>query len=83
MRIVRDLFALFGLACLLYFAFTAYLGYRVGRAIAVAEQRRPMVRRGAALLGRDAIELFAVRRSGLPYYWVESPTFWLLLRNSE
>jgi hypothetical protein len=68
--------------CLLYLAGTAYLGYRVGSAIHDAEQR-VLVRTGAHIVGRVAMERYAIHRSGIPDFLVESPTFWLLLRRTE
>jgi hypothetical protein len=61
---------------------TAYLGYRVGSAIAQAEQRI-LIRDGVRVAGHELVERYAIRRSGIPSYLVESPTFWLLLRRTE
>ncbi len=79
---VRALLTLIGLHAVIYFGLTAYLGYSVGSAIAAAE-RKELVRTGAHIVGRELMERYAVRRSGLPEILVDSPTFWLLLRNSE
>ncbi|MGH7738027.1 MAG: hypothetical protein ACREMP_09215 [Candidatus Tyrphobacter sp.] len=82
MRFIGRLLALIGILAIIYFGFTAYIGYRMGTAIHSAEQRR-IVRVGAHLAGRSTVERYAIRRSGLPDFLVESPTFWLLLRNTE
>ncbi len=82
MRFIGSLLALVGLLAILYFGFTAYLGYRVGTAIHRAEQRR-IVREGARIVGRAMLERYAIRKSGLPDALVESPTFWMELRATE
>jgi hypothetical protein len=82
MGVFGRLLALVGLLALVYFAATAYLGHRVGSAIHVAERRR-LVRVGTHLVGRPALERFAIRKSGLPAVLVESPTFWYALQRSE
>lgn len=82
MRFVGTLLALVGALALVYLGVTAYLGFRVGSAIHAAEQRR-IVRAGAHLVGRPALERYAIRRSGLPDVLVQSPTFWLLMRRAE
>ncbi len=82
MGFFRGLLALIGLLAVIYFGFTAYLGYRVGSAIAAAEQKQ-LVRTGVHIVGRELMERYAVKRSGLPEMLVDSPTFWLLLRKSE
>ncbi len=82
MGFFRGLLALVGLLAVIYFGFTAYLGYRVGSAIAAAEQKQ-LVRTGVHIVGRELMERYAVKRSGLPEILVDSPTFWLLLRKSE
>lgn len=82
MRFIGSLLALVGLLAILYFGFTAYLGYRVGTAIHRAEQRR-IVREGARIVGRAMLERYAIRKSGLPDMLVESPTFWIELRATE
>lgn len=81
-RIASALLAVVGALCLLYFGATAYLGYRVGEAIRQAEGRL-VIRTGAKLVGRSAFERYAIHRSGLPQFLVESPTFWLMLRKAE
>lgn len=82
MRFLGRLLALIGVLALIYFGFTAYLGYRVGNGIHDAEQRR-VVRAGAHLIGRPMLERIAIRRSGLPDFLVQSPTFWLVMRRYE
>lgn len=82
MRLVGSLLALIGVLAVVYLGVTAYLGFRVGSTIHAAEQRR-IVREGAHLIGRPALERYAIHRSGLPDFLVQSPTFWLLLRESE
>ncbi len=82
MRILRGLLTLVGLLCIVYLGVTAYLGYRVGSAIHAAEQQR-IIREGAHIVGRGNMERYAVRRSGIPEFLVESPTFWLALHRSE
>ncbi|HEY9084422.1 MAG TPA: hypothetical protein VIN40_00565 [Candidatus Tyrphobacter sp.] len=82
MRFVLGLLAIFGLLCILYLAGTAYLGYRVGAAIHQEEQHA-VIRTGAHLVGRQEAERYAVKRSGIPGYLTESPTFWLELHRAE
>jgi hypothetical protein len=82
MKVLGSVLACFGVICALYFGATAYLGYRVGVAIAQAEQS-VLVRDGVRIAGHELIERYAIRRSGIPHYLVESPTFWLLLRRTE
>jgi hypothetical protein len=82
MRLAGTLLALVGLLAIVYFGFTAYLGYRVGSAIHAAEQRR-IVRIGARIVGRTELERYAIRRSDLPDVLVESPAFWYVLRATE
>lgn len=82
LKMLRGLLALVGALCIVYLGVTAYLGYRVGAAIAAAE-RHAAVRAGARLIGRANMERYAVHRSGIPEALVDSPTFWLLLRRTE
>lgn len=82
MRFLGTALAFFGIICALYFGLTAYLGYRVGAAIAAAEQR-VLIRDGVRIAGHELMERYAIHRSGIPHYLVESPTFWLLLRRTE
>ncbi len=82
MRLFGRLLALVGLLALIYFAVTAYLGYRVGSAIHVAERQR-IVRAGAHVIGRATVERYAIKRSGIPAFLVESPTFWYELHRAE
>jgi len=82
MRIFGRLLAAVGLLALGYLVATAYLGYRVGSAIHDAERHR-IVRAGAHLIGRAALERYAIRRSRLPTYLYESPSFWYALRRFE
>lgn len=82
MRLARRVLTLIGGLCIVYLCVTAYLGFRVGTAINDAEKREP-VRTGARILGRVAIERYAIARSGIPPYLIESPTFWLLLHQTE
>lgn len=82
MKVFGYLLACFGLVCALYFGVTAYLGYRVGAAIAQAEQR-VLIRDGVRIAGHELMERYAIHRSGIPHYLIESPTFWLLLRHAE
>lgn len=74
-----------GLVCavvVVYLGITAYAGYRVGTAIADAK-RNPLVAVGSHLVGRERLEEYAVKRSRLPRYVTESPSFWAALRASE
>ncbi|HUY41102.1 MAG TPA: hypothetical protein VMV82_05990 [Candidatus Dormibacteraeota bacterium] len=82
MRFLGRLLALVGLLALIYFGVTAYLGYRVGSAIHAAERRR-IVRAGAHVVGRPAVERYAIKRSGIPAFLVESPAFWYALHRTE
>ncbi len=82
MGFLKGLLAIIGILAVIYFGFTAYLGYRVGSAIATAEQKQ-IVRAGAHVIGRELMERYAVKRSRFPEVFVDSPTFWLLLRRSE
>ncbi len=82
MRMLGRLLAIVGILAVVYFGFTAYLGYRVGSAIHAAEQRR-LVRTGVRVVGQRVVERYAIRRSGLPDVLVESPTFWAVLRATE
>lgn len=82
MRFLVRLLALVGILAVIYFGLTAYLGYRVGAAIHDAERQR-LVRTGAHVLGRAVVERYAVKRSGIPAFLVESPAFWCALRRTE
>ncbi len=82
LRTLWGLLALLGTLCIVYLGLTAYLGYRVGIAIHDAEQH-VLVREGAHIIGRANMERYAIHRSGLPDFLVESPTFWLLLHRME
>lgn len=68
---------------LLYFAVTAYAGYRVAGGIRQAERSNLLVRTGAEVLGPKAIERLALKRAELPSWLTASPTFWLALRRSQ
>jgi hypothetical protein len=82
LKMLRGLLLVLGALCVVYLGLTAYLGYRVGAAIQDAE-RHVVIRTGAHLIGRANMELYAVHRSGIPAFLVESPTFWLLMRRTE
>jgi len=66
-----------------YLALGAYAGLRVAQGIDQVEHSSVLVRAGASVLGRRAIERIAIRRSGLPAWLVASPSFWIALRSSK
>ena len=65
-----------------YLGVTSYAGYRVGSAIA-SSKKNTLIAIGERLVGRDAIERYAVRKSNLPAYITQAPTFWMALRATE
>lgn len=65
-----------------YLGLTALYGFEVGRQIYQAKAN-PLVGIGAAIVGRDATESFAIQQAGVPGGITDSPTFWLALRISE
>jgi hypothetical protein len=71
------------LAVLCYAALTAYAGFRVARGIDDAKASSIVARVGTRLMGRDAVEHFAIRKGNVPGWITDSPTFWIALRASE
>jgi hypothetical protein len=66
-----------------YICSTAYVGFRVGRAIYTAKSTNVVAAIGSSIAGRDNTEKFALERANLPAYVTESPAFWWGLRLSE
>jgi hypothetical protein len=65
-----------------YLVLTAFYGFQMGRQIYQAKAN-PLLGIGAAIIGRDATESFAIQEANLPGWIIDSPTFWLALRISE
>lgn len=65
-----------------YIGVTAYAGYRVGSAISAAK-RNTLVAIGERVVGREALERYAIKKSKLPDYITQAPPFWVALRASE
>jgi hypothetical protein len=78
-RIVLSLIVGVGVA---YFSITALCGYELGRQINKAKAN-PLVAIGAQMVGRNETEAFAIHKAKFPAFITESPSFWLLLRQSE
>lgn len=67
----------------LYLGVTGYAGYLVGRGIDDAKQRNFWARVGTTVIGRKATERIALRQANLPPFVTQSPTFWMMLRQTE
>ena len=80
---VRGLFALLVLSAAGYLALSAYAGYRVARGIDAAEHHSLVVRVGADIVGRTAVERLAIRKGRVPAILTKSPAFWIALRATE
>ncbi len=68
---------------LAYAALTTYAGFRVARGIDEAKAQSSIVRVGARVMGRDAVERLAIRKGNVPNWITQSPTFWMALRANE
>ena len=66
-----------------YLAVTAYAGFRVARGIDDAKAQSVVVRVGARVVGRDALERVAIRKGNVPKWITGSPAFWWTLRAYE
>ena len=66
-----------------YVAVTAYAGFRVARGIDDAKAQNVVVRVGARMMGRDALERVAIRKGNVPKWITQSPAFWWTLRAYE
>jgi hypothetical protein len=78
-RVVLALIVGVGLA---YFSITALCGYELGRQINKAKGN-PLIAIGAQMIGRNETEAFAIHKANFPALITESPSFWLMLRQSE
>lgn len=67
----------------LYLGVTGYAGYLVGKGIDDAKQRNFWARVGTTVIGRRATERIALRQANLPAFVTQSPTFWMMLRQTE
>lgn len=66
-----------------YLLLGAYAGYRVARGIDDAKRSSVLVRTGARMFGRDAVERLAIRRGHIPGWVTRAPTFWIALHAAE
>ncbi|HEY3675341.1 MAG TPA: hypothetical protein VGK84_05070 [Candidatus Tumulicola sp.] len=65
-----------------YFGITAVCGFELGRQIARAKAN-PLVAIGTQMIGREETEAYAIHRASFPKWITESPSFWVMLRQSE
>jgi hypothetical protein len=65
-----------------YFGLTAVCGFELGRQIARAKTN-PLVAIGTQMIGREETEAYAIHKSNFPSWITESPSFWVMLRQSE
>jgi putative copper export protein len=66
-----------------YFAATGYAGYLVGKGIEDAKRHSLWTSIGTTVIGRNATERIALRQANLPPFVTQSPTFWMMLRQTE
>lgn len=67
----------------LYLVATGYAGYLVGKGIDDAKHRSLWMSIGTTVVGRNATERIALRQAHLPSFVTQSPTFWMMLRQTE
>ena len=67
----------------LYLSATGYAGYLVGKGIDDAKHRSFWTNVGSTVIGRKATERIALQQANLPRFVTQSPTFWLMLRQTE
>lgn len=67
----------------LYLGVTGYAGYLVGKGIDDAKHRNFWMSVGTAVIGQRATERIALRQANLPSFITSSPTFWMMLRQTE
>ncbi len=67
----------------LYLGVTGYAGYLVGKGIDDAKHRNFWTSIGSTVIGRRATERIALRQANLPAFVTQSPTFWIMLRQTE
>jgi hypothetical protein len=65
-----------------YLGVTALCGFELGHQINHAKAN-PLVAIGSQMIGRDATEAFAIHKANFPSWVTESPSFWMMLRQSE
>jgi hypothetical protein len=67
---------------IVYFGITAVCGFELGRQIAHAKTN-PLVAIGTQMIGRDQTEAYAIHKANFPTWITGSPSFWVMLRQSE
>lgn len=67
---------------IVYFAITAVFGFELGRQIARAKMN-PLVAIGTQMIGREETEAYAIHKANFPKWITESPSFWVMLRQTE
>jgi hypothetical protein len=80
---VRTIITLAVVLLIIYLAFSAFYGYRVGRIIYAAKAANPYIAIASNMVGREQTEHFAITRLQVPDFITKSPAFWLTLRLSE